>query len=154
MTECLVGHERGGHDHHIGTAVSNRLGGSGDRRRRPPVSRCRQAHTVAAFGQPVFAGVYLSGAVGGLHWHARGADLVFSLGLLQTVAGTAASVRMRRVWPVTVSLLVVAAETVQYMAGLSGALWLHLPLGAAIIASLAVLFVAAWIRPLPNAAHG
>ncbi|AIS02377.1 hypothetical protein [Streptomyces glaucescens] len=111
------------------------------------------AHTVAAFGQPVFAGVYLSGAVGGLHWHARGADIVFSLGLMQTVAGTAASVRMRRVWPVTLSLLVVAAETVQYMAGLSGALWLHLPLGAAVIASLAVLFVAAWIRPLPNAAH-
>ncbi|MEU1320616.1 hypothetical protein [Streptomyces tibetensis] len=111
------------------------------------------AHTVAAFGQPVFAGVYLSGAIGGLDWHARGADIVFSLGLLQTAAAIAASVRMCRLWPVAVSLLVVAAETVQYMAGLSNALWLHLPLGVTIIASLAVLFVAAWARPLPNAAH-
>lgn len=108
------------------------------------------AHTIAAFGQPVFAGVYLSGAIGGLEWHARGADLVFSLGLLQTAAGIAASVRMRRLWPGAVSLLVVVAETVQYMAGLAGALWLHLPLGVTIIAALTVLFVAAWARPLPD----
>ena len=34
------------------------------------------AHTVAIFGQPVFAGVYLSGDYEGLRLHATGADVV------------------------------------------------------------------------------
>ncbi|MFE4776869.1 MULTISPECIES: hypothetical protein [unclassified Streptomyces] len=110
------------------------------------------AHTVAAFGQPVFAGVYLTGEIGGLDWHARGADVVFSLGLLQAAAGAAASVRMRSLWPIAVSVLIVAAEAGQYMAGLSGLLWVHLPLGVVIIASLAVLSAAVWVRPLSNRA--
>ncbi|WP_158102459.1 hypothetical protein [Streptomyces africanus] len=109
-------------------------------------------HTVAAFGQPVFAGVYLTGEIGGLDWHARGADLVFSLGLLQAAVGAAAWARMRRWWPIAVSVLIVAAETGQYMAGLSGLLWVHLPLGVMIIAALAVLSAAVWVRPLPNRA--
>jgi hypothetical protein len=110
------------------------------------------AHTVAAFGQPVFAGVYLTGEIGGLDWHARGADVVFSLGLLQAATGAAVWARMRRLWPIAVSVLIVAAETGQYMAGLSGLLWVHLPLGVMIIAALAVLSAAVWVRPLPNRA--
>ncbi|MET9658068.1 hypothetical protein [Streptomyces sp. NPDC006510] len=109
-------------------------------------------HTVAAFGQPVFAGVYLTGEIGGLDWHARGADIMFSLGLLQAAVGVAASARMRRLWPIAVSVLIVAAETGQYVAGLSGLLWVHLPLGVMIIAALAVLSAAVWVRPLPNRA--
>jgi hypothetical protein len=104
-------------------------------------------HTVAALGQPVFAGVYLTGEIGGLDWHARGADVVFSLGLLQAAVGAVASARMRRRWPVTVSVLIVAAEAGQYMAGLSGLLWVHLPLGVMIIAALAVSSAAVWAGP-------
>lgn len=107
-------------------------------------------HTIAAFGQPVFAGVYLSGDIGGLDWHARSADIVFYLGLAQIVVGAVASARSRRAWPVAASVLIAAAETGQYMAGLNGMLWLHLPLGVALIAALAVLFVTVWARPLPN----
>ncbi|MEW2490703.1 hypothetical protein [Streptomyces sp. NPDC048411] len=109
-------------------------------------------HTVAAFGQPVFAGVYLTGEIGGLDWHAQGANLVFSLGLLQAAVGGAASRRMRRLWPLAVSVLIFAAETGQYTAGLSGLLWVHIPLGVMIIAALAVLSAAVWVRPLPNRA--
>ncbi|MEU0835465.1 hypothetical protein ACNPQM_29780 [Streptomyces sp. NPDC056231] len=109
-------------------------------------------HTVAAFGQPVFAGVYLTGEIGGLDWHARGADVVFSLGLLQAAVGGAASRRMRRLWPIAVSMLILAAETGQYMAGLSGLLWVHIPLGVMIVAALAVLSAAVWVLPLPNRA--
>jgi hypothetical protein len=107
-------------------------------------------HTIAAFGQPVFAGVYLTGEIDGLNGHTRGADIVFCLGLLQAAAGAAAWARMRRSWPTAVSVLIVAAETGQYMAGLSGLLWAHLPLGVMIIAALVVLTAAVWVRPLPN----
>ncbi|MFF9454110.1 hypothetical protein [Streptomyces flaveolus] len=110
------------------------------------------AHTVAAFGQPVFAGVYLTGEIGGLDWHARGADTVFSLGLVQAAVGVAVRARTRRWWPVAVSLLIVAAETGQYLAGMSGLLWVHLPLGVMTIAALAVLTAAVWVRPLPHGA--
>ncbi|MGI5200534.1 hypothetical protein ACQEU6_02870 [Spirillospora sp. CA-108201] len=40
------------------------------------------------------------------------------------------------------------AETVQYFAGMAGALWRHLPLGVATIAALVVQFVDVWRRPL------
>lgn len=101
-------------------------------------------HVVVAFGQPVFAGVFLTGNIGGLSWHATGADVVFSLGVAQVVVAAVASRRMRRWWPVVGSVLILGAETGQYFAGLSGLLWLHLPLGVAIIASLAVQFVVVW----------
>ncbi|MEU6661955.1 hypothetical protein [Streptomyces sp. NPDC046821] len=105
---------------------------------------------MAAFGQPVFAGVYLSGEIDGLNWHAQGANLVYTLGLLQAAVGIAASRRMRRQWPTVVSVVILLAETGQYVAGSAGLLWMHLPLGVMLIASLTVLAVAVWIRPLPN----
>ncbi|GAA3084968.1 hypothetical protein ACFQ0X_01070 [Streptomyces rectiviolaceus] len=107
-------------------------------------------HTVVAFGQPVFAGVFLTGDIDGLELHARGADVVFALGLAQAVAGVVLSVRTRWWWPASASLLLVVAESVQYMAGMDGALWLHLPLGVAVIAALVVLFAVVWTRPLPG----
>ncbi|RVU28021.1 hypothetical protein EOT10_07095 [Streptomyces antnestii] len=109
-------------------------------------------HTVVAFGQPVFAGVYLSGEIGGLDWHARGADVVFSLGVLQVAVAVAAWVRWGLRWPTAVSVLILVAESGQYGAGLAGLLWVHLPLGVMIIASLAVLSAALWVRPLPDRA--
>jgi hypothetical protein len=107
------------------------------------------AHTAAIVGQPVFAGVYLSGDYDGLRWHAAGADVVTTVGYLQLVAAIALWVRARRAWPFLATLALDAAETVQYFAGLDGALWLHVPLGVATIAGLVVLFIALWrpIRP-------
>lgn len=105
-------------------------------------------HVVAIFGQPVFAGVYLSGDYDGLRWHTLGADAVTYTGYLQLVVTILVWVRLRRAWPFVVTLVLVAAETVQYFAGLEGALWLHFPLGVLTIAALVVLFVAVWRRPL------
>ncbi|WP_220447735.1 hypothetical protein [Nonomuraea diastatica] len=105
-------------------------------------------HTVAVVGQPVFAGVFLSGDFDGLLWHAVGADVVTSAGYLQVIVAVVVWVRLRPAWPFVVTVAVVAAETVQYVAGLDGALWLHLPLGVMIVAGLVVLFIAVWRRPL------
>ncbi|MEU1289798.1 hypothetical protein [Kitasatospora sp. NPDC005856] len=107
------------------------------------------AHTVAISGQPVFAGVYLSGDYDALTWHTAGADTVTTLGYLQLIAALVLWIRLRRAWPTAATLAVAAAESVQYVAGLEGALWLHLPLGVATIAATVVLTVALWRTPLP-----
>jgi hypothetical protein len=105
-------------------------------------------HLVAIFGQPVFAGVFLSGDYDGLRWHEAGANVTTSVGYLQLIAAIVVWVRLRQIWPFLVTLALVAAETVQYFAGMEGALWLHLPLGVITIVALAVVFIAVWRRPL------
>jgi hypothetical protein len=106
------------------------------------------AHTAAVVGQPVFAGVYLSGDYDGLRWHAAGADVVTSIGYLQVIVAIMVWVRLRQVWPFLATMAVAAAETVQYFAGLDGALWLHIPLGVMTVVALVVLFIAVWRQPL------
>ncbi|WP_103351336.1 hypothetical protein [Amycolatopsis sp. CA-128772] len=105
------------------------------------------AHVVAIAGQPVFAGVYLSGDYDGLRLHLAGADVVSSIAVLQLVVAGVGWVRLRSAWPFLGTLALVAAETVQYFAGLDGALWLHLPLGVLTIVALVVLTIAVWRRP-------
>ncbi|WP_433243185.1 hypothetical protein [Actinomadura nitritigenes] len=121
------------------------------RRTRPSAWAFRavvSAHVVAIFGQPVFAGVFLSGDYDGLRLHEAGANVTTSLGYVQLIAAVAVWVRLRRAGPFLATLALVAAETVQYFAGMGGALWLHLPLGVATIAALVVQFVDVWRRPL------
>lgn len=106
------------------------------------------AHMVAIVGQPVFAGVYLSGDYDALGWHAAGANIVTSLGYLQVIAALVVWIRLRDSRPFLATSAVVAAETVQYFAGMAGALWLHLPLGVMTIAALVVQFIDVWRRPM------
>ncbi|MCK2222013.1 hypothetical protein MF672_050635 (plasmid) [Actinomadura sp. ATCC 31491] len=106
------------------------------------------AHVAAIAGQPVFAGLYLTGDYDSLRWHALGADVVTSVGGLQAIAAVVVWARLRQAWPFLTTAGVVAAETVQYFAGLDGALWLHLPLGVTTVAALVVQFIAVWRRPL------
>ena len=112
------------------------------------------AHTAAVVGQPVFAGVYLTGDYDSLRWHATGADVVTSLGYAQLIVAIVVWVRLRQAGPFAWTLAVVAAETVQYFAGLQGALWLHVPLGVMTVAGLVVQFVAVWRRPLARPEAG
>ncbi|NUT92875.1 MAG: hypothetical protein HOY78_12720 [Saccharothrix sp.] len=109
------------------------------------------AHVVAIAGQPVFAGVYLTGDFDGLRLHAIGADVVTSVGYLQAVVAAVLWVRRRRAWPFVATLAIAVAETVQYFAGLDGALWLHVPLGVTTIVALAVQFVSVWRREVRGA---
>lgn len=105
---------------------------------------------IGGFGQPVFAGVYLSGDFGGLSWHVMGADLLSFIGLAQLGAAVAVWIRVRRAWPFWASLGLMGGVTAQYFAGMEGALWLHLPLGVALIAAMSIVFAALWMRPLPR----
>lgn len=106
------------------------------------------AHVLAIVGQPVFAGVYLTGDFDALLWHSVGANVVTSIGYVQLVVAVVIWVRQRRPWPCLATAGVVGAETVQYFAGLEGALWLHVPLGVMTVAALVVQFVAVWSAPV------
>ncbi|MEO3802055.1 hypothetical protein [Nonomuraea sp. B1E8] len=106
------------------------------------------AHVVTIAGQPVFAGVYLTGDYDSLRWHAIGADVVTSIGYLQVIAAIMVWVRLRRAGPFLATMAVVVAENAQYFAGLEGALWLHIPLGVMTVVALVVQFIAVWRRPL------
>jgi hypothetical protein len=112
------------------------------------------AHVVAIAVQPVFAGVYLTGDFDSLRRHAIGADVATSIGYLQLIVAVLVWVRLRQAWPFVASVAVVAAETVQYFAGLDGALWLHIPLGVMTVAALVVQFIDVWRRPLARRAAG
>ncbi|MEU5153427.1 hypothetical protein [Glycomyces sp. NPDC021274] len=105
---------------------------------------------IGGFGQPAFAGVYLSGEFDGLTWHVLGADLVSYLSIAQLGAAVAVWIRVRRAWPFWSALALTTGVFAQYLAGMEGALWLHLPLGVALIAGIAVTFAALWMRPLPR----
>lgn len=131
--------------------VANRLGSDAVRRTTPTGWTLRafvSAHVVAIVGQPVFAGAYLTGDFDSLRWHAVGADVVTSIGYLQVIVAIVVWIRLRQVWPFLATMAVVAAETVQYFAGLDGALWLHIPLGVMTVVALVVLFITVWRQPL------
>ncbi|GAA0520317.1 hypothetical protein [Saccharopolyspora thermophila] len=104
------------------------------------------AHAVAIFAQPVFAGVFLSGDYDMLHAHAVGADVVYSLGLVQLAAALVLWALRGARWPSGVALLIVLGETAQYSAGMAGDLDLHIPLGVALVALTFGTLVAQW-RP-------
>lgn len=104
-------------------------------------------HLVAIFGQPVFAGTFLSGDYYGLSLHEAGANITTSIGYVQLIVTSVVWIRLRRPWPFVSTAVLVTAETVEYFAGMYGALWLHLPLGVFTIVLLAVMFIAVWLRP-------
>jgi hypothetical protein len=114
-------------------------------------------HLVAIFAQPVFAGTFLSGDYNGLSMHEAGANLTTSIGYIQLIVAGIVWIRLRRAWPFVSTAVLVTAETVEYVAGMYGALWLHLPLGVFTIVLLAVMFIAVWLRPprrLPRQSTG
>jgi hypothetical protein len=109
---------------------------------------------IGGYLQPVFAGVYLSGDFDGLAMHLMGADTLSFISITQVGAAVAVWIRVRRAWPFWASLALMLGGVAQYFAGMDGALWLHLPLGVALIAGITVVTAALWMRPLPRRVKG
>lgn len=101
-------------------------------------------HTVALFGQPVFAGRYLVGDYDMLAVHRLGADLLTSLATVQVLLAALLWWRGGARWPFWASLLLLLGETAQYFAGLAGALDLHVPLGVALVVLASMMLVGIW----------
>jgi CDP-diglyceride synthetase len=104
-------------------------------------------HVLLIFGQPVFAGLYLSGDYDMLSLHAQAANYVSYLSYLQLLATLVLGLLKGPRWPFFASLLLTAGETAQYFAGMAGALDLHIPLGVALVAAAALMTVGIWRQP-------
>lgn len=83
--------------------------------------------------QPVFAGLFLSGHFAMLGVHLTGANMVSYSGYALVVCAVVAGIAAGRWWPAVVAVLLVAGETVQYFAGMAARLYLHVPLGVALV---------------------
>jgi hypothetical protein len=110
------------------------------------------AHALAIFAQPVSAGGYMSGDYDMLVSHYLGANVAFSLAFAQLIVTPFVWWLGGIRWPAFASLLFVAGETWQWLAGKAGALNLHVPLGVALFGGAVVMLVALWRpqRPVPE----
>jgi hypothetical protein len=101
-----------------------------------------------AVGQPVLAGGFLSGHYAMLALHAANATATG----LTAIAMTATGVLLWRpgrgpLWPALASAALFGLEAVQIILGYGRVLAVHIPLGVAIIACLALLLAWAWRAP-------
>ncbi|SDT12818.1 hypothetical protein [Actinopolymorpha singaporensis] len=99
-------------------------------------------HAGLAVGQPLLAGIYLSGRFDALATHSLNAGLVmlacmwqFGAALLYVWPGRG------RGWPVLVTALLFFAEGLQIGMGYAGRLTVHVPLGVAIVTTQVVFAV-------------
>jgi hypothetical protein len=101
-------------------------------------------HAVAMLAQPVLAGQYLDGDLGGLARHQLNALVVAGLDVLQLGAATAFGWRGRgRWWPTWASLAIALLVEVQVGFGYAAMLGVHVPLGVALI--VGQILVTVWL---------
>lgn len=108
-------------------------------------------HLVAVLGQPVLAGLFLTGDVDAIEVHGLVGSLL-ALVAMSLVAGALAYVvgGRGRLWVLPVTVLLFFAEGFQIGLGYSRALQVHVPLGVAIVVTAVLL--AAWVWT-PSAAR-
>jgi hypothetical protein len=104
-------------------------------------------HALAAIGQAVLAGRFLSGDYEMLRLHFLNSQAVGGLAIAQVVAGV---VYWRRgggpAWPALASFALLALEPFQIAAGIKRVIGIHVPLGVLIVSATVVFAVWAW-RP-------
>jgi hypothetical protein len=99
-------------------------------------------HGLSVIAQPMLAGVYLSGDVDALTFHAINADTAAAFGLFQLIAAIVFVWKGRgRQWAVWSALGIAAAENIQIPMGIDGVLAVHIPLGVSIVAAQILLTV-------------
>jgi hypothetical protein len=99
-------------------------------------------HAGLVVGQPVLAGIYLSGRFDALATHSLNAGLVILTCMWQFVAAVLYVLPGRgRGWPVLVTALLFFGEGIQTGMGYAGKLAVHLPLGVAVVTAQVVFVV-------------
>jgi hypothetical protein len=109
------------------------------------------AHLAAVLGQPVLAGLFLTGDVDAIEVHGLVGSLL-ALVAMSLIAGALAYVigGHGRLWVLPATVLLFLAEGIQIGMGYSRHLEVHVPLGVAIVVTAVLL--AAWVWT-PSAAR-
>jgi hypothetical protein len=110
-------------------------------------------HALSLLLQSILAGLFLSGQDTAIDSHATNAMVVATLCLVQT-ALAAVMWRMKTIGPriFAQSLVMLVLETIQIVAGFAHLLWLHIPLGAMLLAGVVTLMQQIMSRPKAAAA--
>lgn len=102
-------------------------------------------HTAILFGQPITAGLFLSGHGGALDVHNIDAGVITSfVGWIQIVAVVPLARRLGQRAPIVVATLLWLAEFVQHATGNTATLVVHIPLGVALVTGASGLLAWAW----------
>ncbi|OLT38298.1 hypothetical protein BJF79_27380 [Actinomadura sp. CNU-125] len=111
-------------------------------------------HLAGVLMQAVLAGLFATGDVDMLAWHANNAVLTPAL---LTVQWGAAVLLWRPGrgpgWPALASTALIAAETVQIGLGTDRSIAMHIPLGTLLFGASALVTVWVWRTPLPRRAE-
>ncbi|MFD2079927.1 hypothetical protein SAMN05421678_105245 [Actinopolymorpha cephalotaxi] len=99
-------------------------------------------HAGLVVGQPVLAGIYLSGRFDALATHSLNAGLVMLACMCQFGAALVYFLPGRgRGWPLLVTALLFFGEGIQTAMGYAGQLAVHVPLGVAVVTAQVVFVV-------------
>jgi hypothetical protein len=111
-------------------------------------------HTAIVIGQPVLAGLYLSGDVDALSIHASDGDLLLLVSFVQVVVALTYFLAGRgRSWPASSSVALFLAEGLQIGMGYSRQLAIHIPLGVGIVVAQMLFTVWVFGRSARRARH-
>ena len=110
-----------------------------------PLRSVAVLHLFGVLAQAVFAGLFVTGDVDMLAWHRTNGGFTHVTLYLQLVA----SILLWRpargpAWPALAAAGLVAAETLQVVAGQERVLAVHFPLGMAVFGATTVLTVLVW----------
>jgi hypothetical protein len=97
-------------------------------------------HALSLLMQPILAGLFLSGQDTAVDMHLTNAMVVVALCLVQTVLAALLwrnRTVVRRIFTQSLALLVL--EVVEMGGGFGHTMWLHIPLGTALVAGVATL---------------
>src|SRR5919197_4404779 len=102
-------------------------------------------HLVLVLGQPVLAGMYLTGDIDAIGLHATNGDLLIAINFLVIACTIGYVVAGRgRIWTIPVAVALSLAVGLQVGFGWSRQLQLHVPLGVAIITTSVLMAIWLW----------
>ncbi|MFC4944017.1 hypothetical protein [Pseudonocardia sp. GCM10023141] len=102
-------------------------------------------HLMAVLGQPVFAGLFLTGDVKAIQVHAMVGSMLAAFDLLVIVAALLHVIGGRgRFWVLPVAVVLFLAVGLQIGMGYARILQVHVPLGVAIVTASVLLAIWVW----------
>ncbi|HEX6354704.1 hypothetical protein [Actinophytocola sp.] len=102
------------------------------------------AYLVAVLGQPVLAGLFLTGDVDAISVHAAVGSALAAFGMVLIAASLVYVLRRGRLWVLPAMVVLFLSVGLQVGMGYARTLQIHIPLGVAIVTSVVLLAIWVW----------